>query len=267
MADQIIGLHDWFNTAAGQYLLQWERAQLDLAVADVFGYHALQLGLPQIEGLQANRMPHQWLAVAHPGDTSASVALVMDFSALPFAENSLDLLVLPHTLEFSSDPHATLREVARVLVPEGRVVICGMNPTSLWGWRQRRARAYQRFGLGSLYLPDGGDFIGYWRLRDWLRLLSFEVESGNFGCYRPAVSSSAWLDRMAWMDTLGARYWPILGAAYCITAAKRVHGMRLLGPAWKRAPRLAAAPVSIVPRAHSTSASNELFLHSIHEHD
>jgi SAM-dependent methyltransferase len=159
MADQIIGLHNWFNTAPGQYLLQWERAQLDKAVADVFGYHAMQLGLPEVPGLQANRMPHQWLAVAHAGDAAPATALVTDFAALPFPENSLDLLVLPHSLEFSADPHATLREAARVLVPEGRVVICGLNPTSLWGWRQRRARATQRLGLGNmglgnLYLPS-----------------------------------------------------------------------------------------------------------------
>jgi SAM-dependent methyltransferase len=264
MADQIIGLHDWFNTAPGQYLLQWERAQLDKAVADVFGYHAMQLGLPEVPGLQANRMPHQWLAVAHAGDAAPATALVTDFAALPFPENSLDLLVLPHSLEFSADPHATLREAARVLVPEGRVVICGLNPTSLWGWRQRRARATQRLGLGNmglgnLYLPDGGDFIGYWRLRDWLRLLSFEVESGSFGCYRPAVRSQAWLDRMAWMDALGQRYWPILGAAYCVTAVKRVRGTRVLGPAWKRTPKMASAPVSVAPRAHFTNEDTNFY--------
>jgi SAM-dependent methyltransferase len=257
MADQIIGLHDWFQTAPGQYLLQWEAAQLDIAVADVFGYHALQLGLPELAGLRANRMPHQWLAVAHASEAAPSTAIVTDFAALPFPEASLDLLVLPHALEFSVDPHATLREAERVLVPEGRVVICGLNPASLWGWKQRRAHAAQRLGFGSLYLPDGGDFIGYWRLRDWLRLLSFEVESGNFGCYCPAVRSAAWLERMAWMDALGQRYWPILGAAYCITAVKRVRGLRVLGPAWKRNPKLTGAPVSVAPRAHSTGAHHE----------
>jgi SAM-dependent methyltransferase len=263
MGDQIIGLRGWLLTPAGQYLLQWERQQLDLAVADVFGYHALQLGWPDIAGLQANRMPHQWLAVAHPTQPAppghapqaapqlAQASLVTDFAALPFAEASLDLLVLPHTLEFSNDPHATLREAARVLVPEGRVVICGLNPTSLWGWRQRRGHLARRLGMGSLYLPDGGDFIGYWRLRDWLRLLSFEVESGSFGCYCPAVRSAAWLDRMGWMDTLGPKYWPIFGAAYCVTAVKRVRGTRMLGAAWKKAPRLATAPVSVAPRLHA----------------
>ena len=119
--------------------------------------------------------------------------MLTEFGALPFPEASLDLVVLPHTLELNTDPHATLREVERVLVPEGRVVICGLNPASLWGLRQRRAHLYRRLGFGELYLPNAGEFIGYWRLRDWLRLLSFEVESGRFGCYRPAVRTEKWL--------------------------------------------------------------------------
>lgn len=260
-------MQDWLQTPAGQYLLHWEKAHLDAAVADVFGYHALQLGLPQLAALQANRMPHRWVADAMGSDASPAVNLRADFAALPFPQASLDLLVLPHTLEFSHDPHATLREAERVLVPEGRIIICGLNPASLWGWAQRRQRLYQRMGLGELYLPGGGEFIGYWRLRDWLRLLGFEVESGSFGCYSPAVRSQAWLDRMAWMDKLGPRYWPILGAAYCVVAVKRVHGMRLMGAAWKRVPLRATAPVSIAPRAHSTLANDDFTRLKKHEHD
>jgi SAM-dependent methyltransferase len=296
MSEQIISLGPWLSTPAGQYLLGWEQAQVDAAVADVFGYHALQLGLPQLQALRANRMPHQWLAVAHdsmgehpqPAGRAAltslgaaskplpepsqaqlsgpSPALHTDFAALPFPANSLDLLVLPHSLELSSDPHATLREAERVLVPEGRLVICGLNPTSLWAWAQRRARLYQRLGFGQLYLPESGDFIGYWRLRDWLRLLNMEVQASSFGCYRPAVRSQAGIDRTAWMDTLGQRYWPILGAAYCITAVKRVRGTRLLEAAWKRAPRRATAPVSVAPRAH-TWTNPEFSLKNPDEHD
>lgn len=255
MSGEIIGLHQWFETPPGRYLLDWEQAAFDRAVADVFGYHALQLGLPELPALQANRIQHRWLAQAVVPD-AASVrprvaALVSDFAALPFAENSLDLVLLPHALELSPDPHATLREVERVLVPEGRVVISGFNPASLWGLRQRRARLYRRLGLGELYLPAGGDFIGYWRARDWLRLLSFEVESGRFGCFRPSVNSEALLGRFAWMDRIGDRFWPIFGAVYFLVAVKRVRGMRLLEPAWK-APKLAAAPVSVANRSHKT---------------
>lgn len=287
MSEQIIGFHHWFESPPGQYLLAWEQARFDEAVADIFGYHSLQLGLPFVDGLRANRMPHQWLsqgqeglvqvfgraagsdpaapdnpggAVKPPDETWSGAApcsplvgrpvvLLAESVALPFPEASLDLLVLPHTLELSLDPHATLREVARVLVPEGRVVISGLNPASLWGLRQARARLYQRLGKGSLYLPDVGEFIGYRRLRDWLRLLSFEVESAQFGCYRPAVRTTGWLERLSWMDTLGERWWPIFGSAYFLVAVKRVYGMRLIEPAWRGVRQRATATQPIANRA------------------
>jgi SAM-dependent methyltransferase len=255
MSSQIIDLHQWFQTPAGQYLLAWERIQVDAAVADIFGYHALQLGVPELNGLKANRMPHQWLANDHLANiqgieagSQPQVVFLTDFAALPFPASSIDMVVLPHTLEFSSDPHATLREVERVLVPEGRVVVCGLNPLSLWGLRQQRAHLYKRLGSGKLFLPDCGEFIGYWRLRDWLRLLSFEVEVGRFGCYRPAVDNEKWLQQFEWMDRAGPRWWPIFGAAYFLVAVKRVRGMRLLSPAWKTTPSKVSKQVTVATR-------------------
>ena len=250
MSDQIIGLHEWFETPPGQYLLDWERRCFEEGVADIFGYHSLQLGLPVLDTLAANRMPHHWRAVdtTLPAWGGVAASLRTDFTALPFAPASLDLVTLPHTLELSLEPHATLREVERVLVPEGRVVLSCINPVSLWGLAQRRARLYQRLGGGRLYLPEAGEFIGYWRLRDWLRLLGFEVESVRFGCYRPAVRGQRALDRMAWMERLGDRWWPILGAAYFIVAIKRVHGMRLLSPSWKSVPVRSGSQVSVANR-------------------
>lgn len=248
MSERIIGLHDWLATPAGRYLLDWEQGQLDLAVADIFGYHALQLGAPQLQALSANRMPHRWRS--HVDPAGSGLDFCTDFCALPFPAASLDLIVLPHTLEQSPDPHATLREVERVLVPEGRVVICGLNPTSLWGLRERRSALYRKIGLGQPYLPQGEKLLGLWRLRDWLRLLSFEVESCHFGCYRPAVIREKWLKRFAWMDSLGERWWPIFGAAYYMVAVKRVHGMRMLGSAWKTAPVRTTGSVPVANRAH-----------------
>src|SRR5688572_12236951 len=237
MSDQIIGMRQWFETPPGRYLLAWERAEFDRAVGDIFGYHALQLGLPELDTLQANRMPHKWLALSEPPPEGAAAkpALLTEFGALPFEENSVDLVVLPHSLELNLDPHTTLREVSRVLVPEGKVVVCCLNPASLWGLRQRRAHLYRRLGFGELFLPDAGEFIGHRRLRDWLRLLSFEVESSTFGCWRPAMTSEKWLERCDWMDPLGERWWPIFGAVYFIVAVKRVRGIKLIGPAWKSA--------------------------------
>ena len=254
-------LTDWLATPPGHYLLDWETAQFEQAVGDIFGYHAVQLGFPQVDALASNRMPYRWLAVdtleysqftaspaSRPNTSARLPAFAADATALPFAPCSLDLLAMPHTLDMSQDPHAALREAERVLVPEGRVVITGLNPNSLWGLRQSRSHFYRRFGAQgqkkTLFLPDAHEMIGYWRLRDWLRLLNFEVESARFGGYVPSFVSQKWLDRFSWMDALGPRWWPIFGAMYCVVAVKRVRGMRLL-----ESGRRARRPVAGVPAA------------------
>ena len=262
----------WLQSPPGRYLLDWEQAQLDRAVSDVFGFHALQLGLPDLAALRANRMPHRWVASDNlrepellarpPVDDALSTLLPMaagsalhcDFDALPFPNQCLDLIVLPHALELARDPHDTLREVERVLRPEGRVVIVGFNPASLWGLRQSAGHLRQRLGLGgSLYLPSAGEMIGYGRVRDWLRLLGFEVERGRFGCWRPPLRSDTGLARFGWMEAAGARGWPVLGAVYLVEAVKRVRGMRLVGLARRRQVATRAAP-AVVANRHSGAA-------------
>jgi len=255
----------WLQTPAGRYLLDWEQTQLDEALCDVFGYHALQLGLPQLDTLRANRMPHRWVALPElpespdvlqaEGPSVSHVGVEAQFithaAALPFQENSLDLVVLPHTLELSADPHAVLSEVHRVLVPEGRVVLCGFNPWSLWGLRQSRAHAFHSVGLGKTwcgrwFLPQSGEYIALGRLRDWLKLLGFDIVIVRQGCFRPALQTQRWLDRFGWMDRLGCRWWPFLGASYFVVAVKKVRGMRILGPAWK--PRSVSRAQVVVQR-------------------
>ncbi|WP_310737531.1 class I SAM-dependent methyltransferase [Inhella gelatinilytica] len=218
----------------GRYLLAWEQARLDQAVADLFGFHAVQLGWPALEGLRANRMPNRWLADESAGDLHCS------FDALPFSNDSLDLLVLPHTLETAPDPHHRLAEAARVLRPEGRLLLLGLNPASLWGlhpqqWRDNRATGRER--------------IGYRRLRDWLRLLSFDVTQAQFGCYRPPWSRAPWLEAWQFMDRHGPTWWPVFGAVYFIQAVKRVHGMRLVGLARSGPGRRPAAAVALPSRS------------------
>ena len=267
----IIELAQWLQSPPGRYLLAWEQRELDRTVADIFGFHALQLGLVELEALRANRMPHRWVASgslaepvppAHllpPVDPALSSLLAMgqgaalhcDFEALPFPNQSLDLVVLPHALELARDPHDALREVERVLRPEGRVVIVGFNPASLWGLRQSAGHLRQRLGGSApLYLPSAGDFIAYGRVRDWLRLLGFEVERGRFGCWRPPWRSEAGLARLGWLEAAGARAWPVLGAVYLVEAVKRVRGMRLVGLARQRKVSAKAAP-AVVARAQA----------------
>ena len=264
----------------GRYMLAWEQTCYDDTVADIFGFHSLQIGLFPLEGLRANRMPHRWLAldsveqhaqwqtlatvnvnsfaqglqspqavrpdagqVRNASEDGSQVpaqtaVLLCAGQALPFPNDSLDLVLLPHTLELSADPHAVLREVARVLVPEGRVLISGVNPASLWGMHtwSRRIPGLQKLPP----MPDDRSLIGYGRLRDWLKLLDLDLQTASFGCYRPAMRTDTWLRRWDWMDSLGPTAWPVLGGLYFVEAVKKVAGVHMLAAPWK-----AAAPTAV----------------------
>jgi SAM-dependent methyltransferase len=214
-------LEDWLSTSQGQYVLQWELCKHDALLADVFGFNAAQIGLPAHDYLRANRMPFRFRCA--PG---AVVEAIADFHQLPFASNSLDLVVLPHVLEFDADPHRILREVERVLVPEGQVVVTGFNPFSLWGLNRSVRRR-------SSDAPWNGRYISVSRLKDWFALLGFETRSGAFGCYAPPLHQEKWLSRFNFMELAGDRWWPIAGAVYVMQGIKRQHGMRLLSAPWQ----------------------------------
>ena len=169
-------------------------------------------------------------------DISAPAGLRTDFRDLPIASNSIDLVVLPHALEFSDNPHQVLREVARVLRPEAQVVISCFNPWSLWGVRRA-------FGGKGDY-PWSGRFINLPRLKDWLTLLELEITGGQMRCYSPPCATGRTLERFAFMDAAGDRWWPIAGGVYFLQAVKRVRGMRLIMPKWsdRLAPKKDFAP-------------------------
>jgi SAM-dependent methyltransferase len=226
-------LSGWFSTPQGSYVLDWEIAQFDSAVDDVFGFRAVQIGLPEVDFLRQNRIQFRFTLALEPG-----AALAADPLQLPLASQSVDLLALPHVLEFHEHPHDVLREAERVLMPEGQVVISGFNTASLW-------RARQLFTPRRAGSPWDARFIGLLRLRDWLRVLGFELNGGAFGCYAPPFRQRLWLDRFAFMEKAGARWWPVAGGVYIIRAIKRVAGMRLVTPAWRRerARRRQLAPI------------------------
>src|SRR5690606_29608016 len=134
----ILDLAEWLETPPGRYVRGWEQKQVDTIVSNVFGYHAIQVGLPHWDLLQANRIPYKGRThIEYPQAAELGATMVIEPESLPFESQSIDLLVLPHVLECSSDPHQVLREAERVLMPEGRVVITGFNPWSLWGLSDR----------------------------------------------------------------------------------------------------------------------------------
>ena len=227
-------LQEWFATPLGQYLLEKEQAYLDDVTPDIFGYHALQLGMPEVDLLRETRIAHRMrIAAADRPDVYAKG------HELPLATHSIDMVLLPHVLEFAAEPHAILREIDRVMMPEGRLVIVGFNPWSLWGLRSA-------LGFSRNEFPWNGRFVSLLRVKDWLALLGFDVNAGRLVGYAPPFDNGKLRRRFGFMEPAGDRWWAVGGAVYMLQAIKRVRGMRLLTPAWQeqkdaREKQLAAA--------------------------
>lgn len=220
-----------WDSPAGQYVTAWETKLLDNWASDVFGFYAAQIGdTKRVLGLHHNRCAERWAvevgeAQFEPSDShDIKPVEVGDFSVLPFASDSMDLLILPHTLDNHPEPHALLREAYRVLRPEGKMIVLGFNPVSLWGaqamtWRWR-GKAWWAYRHQALRVR---------RLKDWLQLLNCDIVQGKFGCYAPCVSTEKWLKRSHWLEDAGDRWWGVAGAVYAIMAVKRVYSPTLVG--------------------------------------
>ena len=228
MTTRYTSFTEWLTSPLGQYLQEREQAYFDQTVVDLFGFNALQIGLPHWEMLRNSRIPHRFCVGTHAGDVLAEP------THLPFANQSVDLLVLPHLLEFSNYPHQILREAERVLIAEGNLLISGFNPRSLWGlhrWYKRSCGDY----------PWRGDFVNLGRLKDWLSLLGCDIVGGRMCCYAPPLTNASLMQHFEFMEAAGDRWWATGGGIYFIHAVKRVHGMRLITPRWQGKSKFARA--------------------------
>ena len=210
---------NWFDSDIGRYVLEREQSWFDLTSADLFGFNAMQIDQCHVDFLRANRMPFRFAMSVGGGDLRSRP------EELPIASQTIDLIALPHALEFSPNPHRLLREVERVLRPEGRLLLAGFNPLSLWGLRRLS-------GSRQCY-PWNGRFLHLARIKDWLSLMDFELLSGRMACYAPQVNNSRWLRGFRFMEAAGDRWWAMGGGVYLLHAVKRVHGMRLITPRWE----------------------------------
>lgn len=217
-----------------------------------FGYHVLQIGALRGEPLfDSSPIHHRIYAAAAPG---AGISLVCEGNELPFDSDSVDVAILHHGLEFSDQPHQVLREVQRVLTPQGHLVIIGFNPWSLQGVNSRLR------GFSSRSLWHHQRFLSESRLNDWLHLLGCAVESRRRVQTLPVVGGRLgdWLARSnAWCD----RHNLPTGTLYITHAIKQVVGRnqpkrrryaetrrRLIGLAVPQpAPVPSATPTPIAP--------------------
>jgi SAM-dependent methyltransferase len=209
---------DWFEGPLGNRVLREEAALAPLALDDVFGFELLQVGAwgPARHLLDGARTQHSTLVAP---ERRTGVTLCAPLDSLPFRSDSIDAIFLPHTLELVEDPYAVLREAERVLCAEGCLMICGFNPFSGWGIR----RAFAKFVGRSVFPPQTRRMLSERRLRDWVALLGFDVDSvygylGLLPTKGPLPRADA-RPRAAWIT-----------GAYLLKARKRVQTMTLVRP-------------------------------------
>lgn len=220
----------WLNSHYGQLLLEEEKASLDAALGDVFGYHLLELSISDNRHLSdASRIRHRFSLSPDisPDLQGVHCGAQAEIDNLPLASESVDVVILHHTLEFSQRPHQMLREVSRVLIPRGLVIIVGFNPGSLFGLVKAVARFVRCKAQWRHHT------LGRRRVLDWLRLLDFESLQQSQGFYRPPVSHPKVLRYLAWLEVIGKKLHLPGGSFYFIVARKDVAAMTPLKPNWQ----------------------------------
>ena len=197
-------------------MLRMEVERVHAAVGNLFGYHCLQVGdLAGVDLLSASRILGRTVVDIDGGATHNSYPLVTGAAtSLPIDSHAVDVVILPHVLEFESRPHEALRESSRVLVPEGSLVVLGFNPLSIIGLRRV-------FKHRAEVAPWCGTYFGAGRLRDWLTLLGFDIVDQR-PCFASKHGAHPWQSRgrsfVEWIP-------PALASARLILAKKRVNAV------------------------------------------
>jgi SAM-dependent methyltransferase len=229
-------LREWFSGPVGHYLLDLERGHLGALLPGLFGYHLVMIGRPaDVPLAESSRIHHRLLLTSSAEAPLPPGSVVAALDCLPLASDSVDVILLPHVLEFAHNPHGILREVERALIGEGHLVALAFNPWSLFGlwrlllaWRRRP--------------PWDGRFYSAARIRDWLALLDFEVMAMHRCAYRPPLRRA--VRRFVWLENLGASLWPGLGGSTIIVARKRVIPLTPVRTRWQLRRTLIAAGVA-----------------------
>ena len=243
MADDMLQfqeqLQQWFRSELGRNVLLAERHRVDKVLPNLFGYHILQLGHDGVDNLlESSRISHKMITCSSfDKQVNGITRLFCASHSIPIASDSMDVVVLPHSLEFESNPHQVLRETERVLIGEGHVLILGFNPRSLWGLR--------RFFLAWREKPPwNGHYLALTRLKDWLQLLGFEIVMTERFYFRPPISNSKISEKLKFMEQLGRYCWPYLGGIYMLLAKKRVIPLTPIKMRWKTRRHMIASGVA-----------------------
>ncbi len=241
--DRDAALSAWWGQPLPRALLAAESELLAAALEDVFGWELLQIGAwgSGRELLAGSRTRRQSL-IAAPG-LSAGADIVARPSQLPVTSDSVDAALLPHTLEFAPDPYAILREVDRVLVGEGQLLVLGFRPWSLWGMRARWSRRGFPPGMRRV-LPER-------LLREWLVLLGFEmIVTQRYLYLSPWSRGLSAGEGTGRMLRPGLTY-PLPAGAYLLKARKRVYTLTPIRPRVREKPAVIGGLVKPTTRAQA----------------
>ncbi len=224
----------WLQSSLGEALLRQEARVVEEALDGVFGEHCLQLGLwgDRRTFLRFTRTQHSSLIDEANGTTEADrPCAVGEMHRLPIDSDSVDAVLLPHTLDYSDRPHAVLREVDRVLRRDGHLIILGFKPGGLWGLR--------RLIPGAAMPPGADHLISDRRLKDWLQLLDMRIQGVSRYFFRWPLSGNKAGGSTKW-ERRGQAWWPELAACYMLSAQKRVSPITPVRPLWRRKPKVVA---------------------------
>lgn len=237
---------DWLATPMGRRCLALEQRLMRRKLDQVFGEQMLQIGLWGEPDTFLRYARTQRSALLEWRPATAGADLVSDTGQLAVATDSIDAVLLPHTLELAPSPHALLREVNRVLRADGHVVILSFDPASLWGLRWMLSR--HRF-------PPSARLIRERRTRDWLQLLSFDVAPALGYCHALPFQRLRGAGKP--MPERFARRWlPFLAGAYLLFAKKQVRPLMPLRPSWRRK-RVRAVAGLVEPTARASRSRAE----------
>lgn len=220
-------LADWYKTVAGRSLLRQENTLINRGIEGLFGYHLLMLGaLDYEQGMAGSPISHRVVLNDELLDQGALHLLGSQY-ALPLQNDSVDVVLLPHLLEYSRYPHHVLREVERVTRPDGYIVILGFNPLSCYGI----CRALLGF---TRRMPWQGHYYHPVRLRDWIKLLGFRITTIQYCGFIPPISHEATQRRLGFLEKAADSFIAPLGSVYMIVARNQTVTPSVVRPAWKK---------------------------------
>jgi len=240
---RVTALRNWYQRPLGRLLAETELNALAVQLSNLFGYHLMLVDPPwQDCPLKESRIPHHFIQSAAPV-VQAAPGLAGHTDDWPIQTDSIDAIILPHTLELSRDPHQVLREADRSLIPDGHLVILGFNPYGPWGLRRV-------FTPGHRQMPWDSRFLGVNRVKDWLALLGFDTLESHYLFQRPPVQNMRLLEKMQFLEPASGQGSKLLSAAYILVARKRTTIMTPLKSTHARRRRL--FPVGIPSSSQGT---------------